>query len=128
MIQAIRVLLLAAAFAFFLYIAGWTTVPLVAAVYGLAVRRRAAPREAMTGAMLASLGLLLPQMLSPAFTLLLGQLGAIFPLPGIAVLGLTVLLYMILAFSSARVATGIVGTRDGARTAPAGGEHNRGRI
>jgi hypothetical protein len=112
MIRMITTLLVAVAFAAGLYFVGWMAVPVVGAIYGAVRRRRSAPSEAMTGAMLASLALLVPQMIMPTFLRLLEKLGSIFPMPGIAVLALTVLLMMILAFTSARVALGIVGTRD----------------
>ena len=112
MMRVAGVLLVAVAFAIGLYFGGWVTVPLVGAIFAVAVRRRRAPADAMLGAMLASLGLLVPQAIMPTFSRLLEQLGAIFPMPGIAVLALTVLLFMILAFTSARVALGIVGVRE----------------
>ena len=110
--RAIGALGVALAFGIGMYFVGWLTVPLIGALYGAVRRHRGAPQDAMLGAMLASLSLLVPQMVMPTFSRLLEQLGAIFPLPGIAVLALTVLLSMVLAFTSARVAIGVVGTRD----------------
>jgi hypothetical protein len=112
MMRAIGVLLVAVAFGFGLYFQGWITVPMVGAIYAALSRRASAPQDAMAGAMLATLALLVPQMVMPTFSRLLEQLGAIFPMPGIAVLALAVLLLMILAFTSARVAIGVVGTRE----------------
>ena len=112
MMRVVGVILAAVAFAIGLYFQGWITVPLVGAIYGAGLRRRSAPPDAMVGAMLASLALLLPQAIMPAFPRLLEQLGSIFPMPGIAVLALTVLVHMILAFTSARVAIGVVGVRE----------------
>ena len=112
MMRVAGVLLVAVAFGIGLYFGGWMTVPLVGAIYAVAIRKRRAPADAMLGAMLASLALLVPQMVMPTFSRLLEQLGAIFPMPGIAVLALTVLLFLILAFTSARVALGVVGLRE----------------
>jgi hypothetical protein len=112
MIRTVGVVIVAVAFGIGLYFQGWATVPLVGAIYAVASRRRSAPQDAMLGAMIAAIALLVPQMIMPTFLRLLEKLGSIFPMPGITVLALTVLLMMILAFTSARVALGIVGTRD----------------
>ena len=106
----LRVVLLAVALAAGIYFIDWWAVPLIGALYGLLFRSIRAPREAMFGALLASVALLLPQALMPTFMRLLEQLGSIFPMPGVAVLGLAVLMAMILAFTSARVAIGVAGT------------------
>jgi hypothetical protein len=108
----LRVGLLAVAFAAGMHFVDWWAVPLIGAIYGLLIRRARAPREAMFGALLGTVALLLPQALLPAFMRLLEQLGSIFRMPGVAVLGLTVLIAMILAFTSARVAVGVAGTRE----------------
>ena len=65
----------------------------------------------MLGAFIASLVLLSRHMVLPGFGRLLDQLGGIFPVPGLAVVGITLLLAMLLAFTSARVAIGVVGVR-----------------
>ena len=116
----LRVVLLAVVLAAGMYVIDWWAVPLIGALYGLLRRSMGAPREAMFGAMIASAGLLVPQALMPTFMRLLEQLGAIFPMPGVAVLGLTVLMAMILAFTSARVAIGVAGTEGRPQTAHAG--------
>lgn len=81
---------------------------MVAVLYALLRRHARAPAEAMTGALLASLILLARQMLMPAFTNLLTQMGSIFPVPGIFIFGLTLLMAMVLAFTGARVASGVL--------------------
>ena len=110
--RAIRLLLVAAAFTAGLYFVAWWTVPIIGALYALIRRNRAAPSEAMIGALVASLLLLVPSMTLPAFGTLLEQLGKIFPMPGIGVLGLTLMLFTVLAYTSARVMTGATGTRE----------------
>jgi hypothetical protein len=112
--RTIRILLLAGAFGAGLYFVAWWTVPLVAALFALLYRGRTAPSDAMIGALVASLVLLAPRMLYPSFGTLLRQLGQIFPMPGVAVLLLGILLTMVLAFTAARVALGVVGTRSNA--------------
>ncbi|MES2522236.1 MAG: hypothetical protein V4617_06015 [Gemmatimonadota bacterium] len=108
--RILRIALLAAAFLGGLYLVAWWTVPLVAGAYALLRRDSLASREAAVGALIATVVLLMRQMLLPAFSTLLSHLGQIFPVPGIVVLGLSLLLAMVLAFTSARVVTGIVGT------------------
>ena len=107
--RALRILMLALLFAAGLWYLAWWSVPLVAALWALVRRDRAAPREATLGALLATVVLLARQMISPAFGRLLAQLGELFPVPGIALMGFTLLLATLLAFTGARVVTGAVG-------------------
>ena len=90
----------------------WWTVPVAAFLYGLVRRARRAPREALIAALIACLALTARWALLPAFPRLLSQLGAIFPMPGIAVMLLGVLLSSLLAYASARVAIGLAGAND----------------
>lgn len=106
----LRMVLLAAAFVAGLYLVGWWTVPVVAGVYALLRRDVRASREAALAALVATVALLTRQMMLPAFSTLLAHLGQIFPVPGLAVLALSLALAILLAFTSARVVTGIVGT------------------
>lgn len=108
--RALRLLLLVGVFAGGVYFVAWWTIPIVAALFALVFRDRSAPRDAMLGAMGASLVLLAPRAIRPSFPTLLHQVGQTFPLPGVAVLGVGLLLSMLLAFTAARVALGIVGT------------------
>lgn len=93
------------------WLAGWMTVPAIALAYAITRRDVRAPREAGLAALLAWLILLLRLTPDPAFRTLLNQLGQIFPMPGIAVAALTVVLATVLAWSAARVVIGIVGVR-----------------
>lgn len=111
--RALRLLAVTAAFVAGLFFVAWWTVPIVAAASAALSRDKTAPGDATVGAFVASLLLLAPRMLFPAFGTLLRQLGQVFPMPGIAVMLLGVVLTMILAFTSARVMLGVVGTRTG---------------
>jgi hypothetical protein len=90
---------------------GWWAVPVVAALYAVGRREMSAPREAGLAAMLAWLVLLIRLKAQPSFATLLAELGQIFPVPGIAVAGLALLLAMVLAVTAARLVIGIVGIR-----------------
>lgn len=92
---------------------GWFAVPVIAAGYALARRDMRAPREAAIGALLAWLVLLVRFTSQPSFNTLLGELGQIFPVPGVAVAALALVLAMVLAVTAARLVVGIVGVRDG---------------
>ena len=93
------------------WFAGWMAVPAIAAVYALARRDMRAPREAGLAALLAWLVLLIRLKMQPSFTTLLAELGQIFPVPGIAVAALALLLAIVLAMTAARLVVGIVGMR-----------------
>ena len=88
---------------------GWWAVPVVAAVYALLRRNVSAPREAMLAALIAWLLLLSRMAQFSAFNTLLDRLGKIFPVPGMGVLALALVLAMALAWSAARVVTGEIG-------------------
>jgi hypothetical protein len=111
-LRILLLLVLAAAFAAGLLFGAWWTIPAVAALYALVRRARSAPLEAAMAALLATLALLARQMLLPSFGRLLAQLGEVFPVPGTAVAGFTLLLAVTLAFTSARVVVGVAGVRD----------------
>ena len=111
-VHTLSTLLLVACLIAGLLYAPWWIVPAIAALHGLLRRVRSAPMEAAVAALLATLLLLVRQIVSPAFGRLLSQLGEIFPVPGAAVVGLSALLAMLLAWSSARVAIGVAGVRD----------------
>ena len=97
---------------------GWWAVPVVALVWGWL--RPAVPRPILT-ALLAALfawtGWLLVDLLSDAdaFARLGSRLGAVFPLPFVALLLLTLLLAGLLAWSSAAVGCWLAGVRQAAR-------------
>ena len=93
------------------WFAGWVTVPVLAALFALVRRDLRAPRDAGIAALHAWLFLLLRMTSQPSFNTLLNQLGQIFPVPGAAVAGLSLLLAVVLAASAARVMIGIVGIR-----------------
>jgi len=107
--RALRLLLLVVAFCAGLWFVAWWTVPAIAAAYALVWRRRGAALEAMLAALIAALVLLVRQSTMPGFGPLLSTLSEIFPVPGLAVAGITLLLWMILAYMSARTVAGIVG-------------------
>ena len=91
--------------------AGWIAVPVLAAVFALVRRDARAPQEAGVAALLAWLVLLTRTATAPSFGTLLHQLGEIFPMPGLVVALLPLLLAVILAASAARVVVGVVGVR-----------------
>lgn len=91
------------------WFAGWVAVPVIAAAYALARRDVRAPREAGVAALVAWVLLLIRLNQHPAFTALLDQLGQIFPVPGIAVVALSLGSAYVLAACAARVVIGVVG-------------------
>lgn len=107
--RALRLVVLSVLFAAGLWYVAWWTIPVIAAVYALVTRHRAAAWEAMASALIASVILLARQLVGPASIALLSTLGQVFPIPGVAVAGLTLLLAMVLAYTSARVVLGIAG-------------------
>ncbi len=107
--RALRIVVLAVCFVAGLWFVAWWTIPLIAALYALVTRHRAAALEAMAAALIASLLLLARQLMGPAAGPLLSTLGQVFPIPGLAVAGVTLLLAMILAYTSARVMLGVAG-------------------
>lgn len=107
--RALRMVVLTILFAAGLWYVAWWTIPLIAAVYALVTRHRAAAWEATAAALVASAALLAPQLVGPASSALLSTLGQVFPIPGIAVAGVTLLLAMVLAYTSARVVLGVAG-------------------
>jgi len=96
------------------WFAGWIAVPILAAVFALIRRDPGATREAGVAALMAWLLLLIRAAKAPSFATLLHQLGQIFPVPGIAVAALSLLLAVVLAATAARVTLGFVGVRKGA--------------
>jgi hypothetical protein len=94
---------------------GWWSVPVLAAVYALLRPDPRAPREAMIAALLAWLVLFARLTTHSTFGTLLDRLGRIFPLPGLGVLVLALLLAMALAWSAARVTIGVAGTSEAAQ-------------
>ncbi len=106
--RPVRVLALAACFAAATAFVGWWTVPVIAGAYALARRHSLAPREAMFAALIAWIALFARQMTQPSFATLLDRLGKLFPVPGIGVVLLALVLATILAWSAARVVTGVV--------------------
>lgn len=114
--RILSVLMLAALVAAGTLLVGWWTVPVIAAAYALLRRSRGAPSEAMVAALLAWLLLLARLMQHDSFSTLLDRLGGIFPLPGIGVAALALLLAVLLAWSAARVTIGIVGVSEPARS------------
>lgn len=110
--RAVRILLLAAAFVAGLWFVDWWTIPLFAALHALLWRNRGAGVEAMFAALIATVVLLARQMLGPSFGTLVNTLGQVFPVSGVAVVGITLLLAMLLAYTAARSAIGLAGVRD----------------
>ena len=96
------------------WFAGWMSVPVLAALFALIRRDLHATRDAGLAALLAWLVLLLRLVIVPSFSTLLDQLGQIFPMPGLAVAALSLLLAVVLAASAARLVLGIVGVRPSA--------------
>lgn len=92
---------------------GWWSVPVIAAVYALLRRDVTAPREAMLAALVAWLLLLARMSQFTGFNTLLDRLGKIFPMPGMGVFTLALVLAMALAWSAARVVTGVTATAKG---------------
>jgi hypothetical protein len=89
----------------------WATVPVIASVYALLQRTPRATGEAAIAAALGWLMLIGRQAQLPAFGKLLSTLGGIFPVPGIVLIGITLLLAAILAACAARLSLGLVGLR-----------------
>lgn len=108
-VHLLATVLLVACFIAGLLYAPWWIVPALATVYALLRRTRSAPAEAAAAALIATLLLLVRQIASPAFGRLLAQLGETFPVPGAAVVVLSALLFMLLAYCSARVVIGVAG-------------------
>ncbi len=104
----VRVILLAIVFAVATYFLGWVSVPAIAAVYAVAVRKSSAGGEAALAALLGWAALMAREAIVPAFTTLLARLGGIFPIPGAGVVILTLLFAMALAWSSARLVSAVV--------------------
>jgi len=92
---------------------GWWTVLVITAVYALLRRDVTAPREALLAVLIAWLLLLARVSQFSAFATLLDRLGKVFPMPGMGVFILTLVLGMALAWSAARVVTGITATKQG---------------
>lgn len=92
--------------------AGWIAVPILAAVFALVRRDARAPREAGVAALLAWLVLLTRTATAPSFGTLLHHLGEIFPMPGLVVAVLPLLLAVLWAASAARLVVGVVGVRE----------------
>ncbi len=103
----LRQLLLAALIAAGTVFLGWWSVPVSCGLYALLRRSSVAPREAMLASLLAWIVLLGRQMQYASFPLLLDRLGKIFPLPGVGVMALTLVLAMALGWSAARVVTAV---------------------
>lgn len=104
----LRVLALAVLMATCTMFFGWMTVPLLAAVFALALRRESAPGEAALAALLAWGALLARVAMVPAFSTMLPQVGQIFQVPGWAVAVLSILVAVLLAWSAARVVSAVV--------------------
>ena len=104
----IRVIILAIVLAVATYLVGWICVPIVGAVYAIAIHKSSAPGEAALAALLAWGALLVRVAVVPAFTTLLERLGGIFPLPGVGVAVLALVFAMALAWSSARLVSAVV--------------------
>ena len=94
------------------WFAGWLAIPVLAAAYALVRRDRRAPGEAGVAALLTWLLLGLRLTRQPSFNTLLQQLGQIFPVPGLVVAAISLLLAAVLAACAARVVIGIVGVRE----------------
>jgi hypothetical protein len=90
----------------------WSIVPVIASVYALLRRATAATVDAAVAAAVAWLVLIGRQASFPAFGSLLSTLGDIFPVPGVAIIGVAIALAAVLAASAARLSLGIVGVRD----------------
>ncbi len=105
--KVLRLLLLATLIGAGTLFIGWWTVPIVAAAYALVRRHAMAPREAMLAALVAWLFLFSRVMSQPAFRTLLDRLGILFLMPGVLVLALAFGLVVVLAWSAARVVTGV---------------------
>lgn len=117
----IRVLVLAVLMAAATMFFGWVAVPVLAAVFAVIVRGVTAPSEAALAALLGWGALLARVAMAPAFSTLLPQVGAIFQVPGVVVVVLSVVLGVLLAWSAARAVTGIM-VRNSASSAPASTE------
>jgi len=105
--KVLRLLLLATCIGAGTLFIGWWTVPIVAAAYALVRRNALAPREAMLAALVAWLLLFSRIMSQPAFPTLLDRLGKLFSMPGVLVLALAFGFVVVLAWSAARVVTGV---------------------
>jgi hypothetical protein len=103
--------LLAFAMALSTGLIGWMAVPTLALMYAAKVQSDRAAIDAALAAAAAWLVLLLRMAAFPAFGTLLKQLGQLFPVPGVAVAGLTLALAALLAWSAARMTLGLIGMR-----------------
>lgn len=110
----LRTAALVAAFALGTVFLDWSIVPVIASVYALVRRDNSVVAEVAAAASLSWLLLVWRQMSNPAFAKLLSTLGDIFPVPGIVLIGISLLLAAILAASAARLSLGLVGVRDSA--------------
>lgn len=105
----IRLVLLAVAFAAGTRMFGWWAVPTIAALWGLIAR--GAPGSAVAAAMAAVLawsGLLGFDALSGRVGALLARIGPLFTLPGVVLIGVTLLLAALLAWSAAATFGGLM--------------------
>jgi hypothetical protein len=107
----VDILVLGAAFALGTFYVGWWAIPIIALAWGWIVGpgRRPATRAAM-GAAIAWMGFLAHDAVRGPAGRLVRTLGALFHLPGVVLLIVTVLFAMVLAWGAAVV---------GAETAPA---------
>lgn len=105
----VALVILVAAFALGIWYVAWWTIPFIGGAWALARRSRRAPLEASIAVLVAEGALLLPALRSSTFSTLLDQLGGVFPVSGAGVVGVTLLLAFVLAYSSARVVLGMVG-------------------
>jgi hypothetical protein len=105
----IRVGTFAVALAAATWFGGWWTVPLMGSVHAFTARGATRPGlEAAIGAMLAWGALMVWQLSHPAFPRLQEALQGVFPLPPLALAGITVLLGGALAGASARLVSGLL--------------------
>ncbi|MGV3708356.1 MAG: hypothetical protein ACO1Q7_05900 [Gemmatimonas sp.] len=103
----IRIVVLSVVIAAGTYFFGWMSVPIAGAVYALGMRTRSASIEAGIAALLGWGVLIARAAAMPSFNTLLDRLGQIFPVPGIAVACLTLAIATLLAWSAARIVSGI---------------------
>lgn len=104
----VRVMVLAILMAAATYSVGWYSVPVLGALYALLLRKEHAAGDAALAALLGWGALLARVSAAPSFTTLLDRLGGIFPIPGTAVVALTLVLAVLLAWSSARIVSALV--------------------
>lgn len=104
----IRVVALSIAMAACTWFVGWYAVPVLAAIYALLLRKPYASGDASLAALLAWGALLARVAAAPPFPTLLDRLGGIFPIPGTAVVAVTLVFAVLLAWSAARVVSAVV--------------------